>query len=88
MSEFKEPWTVIHLDDRCAEIYSSGGKALDGHSAPIPEAERIVACVNFCAGLPTDFILKHDLFPPTSVKRKLVAVLVHDCTYDAFRRSE
>lgn len=58
----KEPWTVIELDDTHAQIYGIGSKACGGHAIPIPEAERIVACVNFCRQFDTDFLSQRQLF--------------------------
>lgn len=63
MSEYtppQEPWTVVELDDTHAQIYGIGSKACDGHAIPIPDAERIVACVNFCAQFDTELLrLRH-----------------------------
>ena len=57
-SEFDEPWRVEATRD-FMEIVSQGGKTT-GLTADLPggreAADRVVACVNFLAGVPTDQI--------------------------------
>lgn len=56
MSEFGEPWRVVGPVEDYSTIRDSGGDDVatlvyrDGH------AERIAACVNYFAGIPTEVI--------------------------------
>lgn len=55
--EFGEPWTVIAVDDDLCEIYGHRRKACGGKAIPIKDAERIVACVNYCQDIPTEHLV-------------------------------
>jgi hypothetical protein len=61
MNHSPEPWTT--------DSFESGGYIADADGNPVAyqddyeqltreDAERIVACVNFCRGIPTDVLLR------------------------------
>lgn len=65
MSYTKEPWVVakgrthnnnLVIEDSCGECIAL---VMEGGINDEEDARRIVACVNACAGLPTDLIEKH-----------------------------
>lgn len=76
MSHSPEPWYIIHgglIGEGC--LVDKDGNFIAGHSSDEgsfnlddPNYERIVACVNACAGIPTDELLpllilaKHEKF--------------------------
>jgi hypothetical protein len=70
MSEHtKEPWNVGFIEDVPGEKYwVIGGDSLlfarlpSNHPVMLANAERIVACVNYCAGIPTDVLTTYS--PP------------------------
>lgn len=55
MSEFNEPWRVSYCSGVMhPHIILATQKRLNiGHLDDLPDAKRIVACVNFCRGLDT-----------------------------------
>jgi hypothetical protein len=73
MSEHtKEPWNVGFIEDVPGEKYwVIGGDSLlfarlpSNHPVMLANAERIVACVNYCAGIPTDVLTNYS--PPAPV---------------------
>lgn len=63
MSEFNEPWKfngVFYGDNggRYREILDSFGNEIIGEIASVndDEAKRIALCVNFCAGIKTEWL--------------------------------
>ena len=75
MSHSPEPWrleteTQTHISPlgRCVLIYAAGGETIyvdssygDDGDKILANAQRIIACVNFCGGFPTEFLEKHRL---------------------------
>jgi hypothetical protein len=68
----KEPWNVGFIEDVPGEKYwVIGGDSLlfarlpSNHPVMLANAERIVACVNYCAGIPTDVLTNYS--PPAPV---------------------
>lgn len=53
MTHAPEPWEIIDCDDQYVQIYWPGGRTPSLRRA---EAERIVACVNLLAGIPTEVL--------------------------------
>jgi hypothetical protein len=62
-SQFGEPWRIegdveprIMADDPKLCYTICGGPSDDANIPSIEQMRRIVACVNFCAGLPTELL--------------------------------
>jgi hypothetical protein len=91
MSEHtKEPWNVGFIEDVPGEKYwVIGGDSLlfarlpSNHPVMLANAERIVACVNYCAGIPTDVLTTYS--PPEDGLRAAAreCLEVVDEAYDA-----
>jgi len=64
MSHSPEPWKVHNLlknyvfvlDANNKEIVHETGRIEDGWTFDLADAERIVACVNFCRDIPTEWM--------------------------------
>jgi len=91
--QFGEPWTIAGptLEPRIMEgdpklcIAVCGGPA-DDANVPTPEQmERIVACVNFLAGVPTEALLRKS-GDPQFINDKPVAALYFPMTPLATRK--
>ena len=67
MSEFNEPWKIqaysgsmpyfllTTVGDADHKVYLAVGSEISGDHS-IERAQRIVACVNFCRNMPTEFL--------------------------------
>lgn len=56
-----EPWTAYERDDGKWEIAHAANGQLVGTGFTKEEAERIVACVNACRGLTTEWLENHHI---------------------------
>ncbi len=63
MTEYKTPWRLLtegHLS-RTGQILDSEGLLvflINKEPAELARARRIVACVNFCVDIPTDYMVE------------------------------
>ena len=73
MNHSPEPWTAFERDDRRWEIDhgASGGITIVDDGLFEADVKRIVACVNFLAGVPTSIL--NDLLNPTLAAQGAVA---------------
>lgn len=60
-----EPWYAITQEDESVIVRHADGNTVlsDPYTYSAEDAQRIVACVNFCAGFSTDFLEKNQLAP-------------------------
>lgn len=74
MSEFGEPWRIALGIDKHSIISDSGTVLHDLNSLDQPSvAKRIVACVNFCQGLPTEDLVAMAASGPLEITVKMPA---------------
>jgi hypothetical protein len=78
VSEYSEPWECGFEHESMCQIWHNGktifrieSSRLVGEECPGKYGERIVACVNYCAGLPTEFLENH-----AKVREKVMSTIV------------
>lgn len=79
MNDYREPWAI-----RDGLIFSRDGHAAEAIAAQNPVCERLIACLNALAGIPTEEIQRVVALGKESQaqERRFMSDLAHICNMD------